>query len=70
ASVRERLIPSLHQEAADLAAQWLPPGHPVRELSERTEAQEASRRADTGAAGEPMQDPWGLNQLHVTDDEP
>lgn len=70
ASVRERLIPSLHQEAADLAAQWLSPGHPVRELSERTEAQEASRRADTGAAGEPIHDPWGLNQLHVTDEEP
>eukprot|EP00439_Symbiodinium_sp_Y106_P041189 s2606_g5.t1 len=42
----------------------------VRELSERTEAQEVSRRADTGAEGQSMHDPWGLNQLHVTDDEP
>mmetsp|Transcript_72485 Transcript_72485/g.169821 ORF Transcript_72485/g.169821 Transcript_72485/m.169821 type:complete len:527 (-) Transcript_72485:76-1656(-) len=60
AAVRDNLIPSLHQEAAALAAE-LPKGHPIRELSERTEAQEAARRGVTFTAGASrFSDPWGL----------
>jgi len=42
--VRGQLIPALHREATVLSQQLLPEGHPIRQLSERTQAREVTRR--------------------------